>query len=102
MPRIPARLVLPVLVAIVALAAIPVDAQFKARDKTVGACTRKAEFAKRQAALDPLVQELSQADDKARVELGRKIARKHGRGQRIENLIRYREPAMVQEQNLIG
>ncbi len=73
---------------------IPAAAQHKARDKTVGACTRKAEFAKWQARIDPLVEALVQANEKKRPSLGVKIARKYGRGQRIENLIRYRVPAM--------
>lgn len=92
----PARVTLLALIIglLLAAAAAPAAAQFKARDKTVGACTRKDEFAKRQAQLDPLVQELSRADEAARPKLGQQIARKHGRGQRIENLIRYREPVM--------
>jgi len=65
-------------------------AQHQARDKTVGACTRKDEFSTWQAKLDPLIQELVRAPEARKAKLGLAIARKHGRGQRIENLIRYR------------
>ncbi|MHC4514534.1 MAG: peptidoglycan DD-metalloendopeptidase family protein [Planctomycetota bacterium] len=79
---------------IASLAADLAVAQHKAKDRTVGACTRKAEFAERQAAIDPLIQELVQAADEDKAELGRAIAKKYGLGQQIECLIRYREPDM--------
>ena len=82
------------LVAALLLLASPIPAQHKARDKTVGACTRKDEFASRQQKIDPLVQELTRAEEKKQAKLGQAIAKKFGRGVGIENLIRYREPAM--------
>jgi murein DD-endopeptidase MepM/ murein hydrolase activator NlpD len=92
---LPAAAILTLLFALLTLMAAPAAAQHKALDPTVGGCTRKDEFAKRQAALDPRIVELSQAEDEAaQVELGAKIAEEFGKGQRIENLIRYREPAL--------
>lgn len=70
-------------------------AQHKALDPSVGACTRKDEFARRQAEIDPEIQRLSAAPEHEQADIGRRIAERFGKGQGIENLIRYRESAMV-------
>ncbi|MBK8978188.1 MAG: M23 family metallopeptidase [Planctomycetes bacterium] len=78
---------------LVLVAVAPVAAQTKALDPTVGACTRKDEFAARQTEIDARIVALTgaaTADDKAR--LGAAIAEEFGHCERIENLIRYREP----------
>ena len=64
-----------------------------ARDRTVGLCTLKDQFAKAQNSLDPKIQELTGAKSlQDKIKLGRKIAAKYGKGAKIECLIRYREP----------
>lgn len=69
--------------------------QTKARNKTVGACTRKAEFAELQKKIDPRIEALVAAPEDRRAEVGKAIADDFGLGGSIENLIRYRHPAMV-------
>ncbi len=65
-----------------------------ARDATVGACTQKDSFAKQQTVLDVLVRRLSSAQsDEQKASITASIASKYG-AMSIENLIRYREPAM--------
>ncbi|MBN2490124.1 MAG: peptidoglycan DD-metalloendopeptidase family protein [Planctomycetes bacterium] len=92
-PPTPARCSILLLAAAILFAGAAV-AQHKARDKTVGASTRKDEFARQQDKIDALVQELVRADEELQPRLGAELAKKHGHGQAIENLIRYREPAL--------
>lgn len=83
--------------ALCALAALPgaASAQRAALDPTVGASTRREEFAGRQAEIDPEIRRLTGAPENEQAAIGREIAQRFGRDQRIENLIRYREPAMA-------
>jgi murein DD-endopeptidase MepM/ murein hydrolase activator NlpD len=82
----------PVVLAL-SLCAAPALTQQKALDPTVGACTRKDEFAARQEALDARVVALTSAADVAdKARLGAALAAEFGHDGRIENLIRYREP----------
>ncbi|MDQ7779240.1 MAG: peptidoglycan DD-metalloendopeptidase family protein [Planctomycetota bacterium] len=65
-----------------------------AADGTVGACTRKDEFQKKQETVDKLVVQLTSAKSEAKAKaIAAEIAKKHGTSE-IENLIRYREPQM--------
>jgi len=70
------------------------NGQTKARDKTVGSCTRKEEFAKKQALIDIRISELVKATEDEKEELGIAIATDFGCTGSIENLIRYRHAAM--------
>jgi murein DD-endopeptidase MepM/ murein hydrolase activator NlpD len=61
---------------------------------SIGVCTRKDEFAKRQKALDPLVASLSAASKEAKAKkLRRKLVAAAKKD--IECLIRYREPCLL-------
>jgi murein DD-endopeptidase MepM/ murein hydrolase activator NlpD len=86
-----ARAVLPfVLLAI--LAAAP--AVGGVEHPSIGVCTRKDEFAERQAALDPIVASLSTETKKSKLKaVRRKLVAAAERD--LECLIRYREPALV-------
>ncbi len=64
-----------------------------AQDPTVGACTKKEPFETRQAQIDPLIKQLTEASENKKKALAASIAKKHGVAD-IENLIRYREPAV--------
>jgi hypothetical protein len=65
-----------------------------ARDPTVGLCTQKDQFQKRQEQIDKLVQQLSSAKtDAQKKTISAGIVKQCGTND-IENLIRYREPAM--------
>lgn len=78
-------------VALVAVA--PVDTT-AAPDAAVGACTRKNEFAKRQADLDEKVVALgAETDPKKRAKLVKALVKSADRD--LENLLRYREPHMA-------
>ena len=94
-PRIPTPVHLTATLVAVGLV-LPCAAAIKARDKTVGLCTRKDEFVAKLEAIDPLVQKLSTAgSDDARDEIAAEIAKDFGGGTAIECLIRYREPEMA-------
>ncbi|MHC4779640.1 MAG: HEAT repeat domain-containing protein, partial [Planctomycetota bacterium] len=81
-----------VVFAAVVFAAFPQEAL--TRDPTVGACTQKGPFAKKQARLDLMVRKLSAApNEKKKASIAKSIASKYGTSA-IENLIRYREPSM--------
>lgn len=62
-------------------------------DRSIGVCTRKDEFAKRQAALDPLVAELSAEENDSKA---KRLVKKLGSAadKDIECLMRYREAAL--------
>ena len=83
------------LATLVTLCGLPRAAGAKsASDGSVGLCTRKDEFAKRQAAMDKLVEALTAKADptKAKREIKRLVK---AAKQDIECLIRYREEALV-------
>jgi hypothetical protein len=83
----------PIRLAFVALLLLVLPAA--ARDKTVGLCTLKDNFAKAQKSIDRLIVKLTAAaGEKEKLKLGKSIAKKHGRGAKIECLIRYRENDM--------
>lgn len=74
------------------LPATPADAK-GAGDASVGVCTRKDDFAKRQEAMDAKVLAVTrEKDDRRREKLAAALASAEGD---IECLIRYREPALV-------
>jgi murein DD-endopeptidase MepM/ murein hydrolase activator NlpD len=79
-------------VALLVLAAAGVSVAV-AKDATVGACTRKDEFAATQTKADVQVAALSAAKPEARAKLAKALAKTFAND--VENLIRYREPAMV-------
>jgi len=63
-------------------------------DPSIGVCTRKDEFAKRQAALDPLVAALGRETKTSKKRgLEKKLVKAAAKD--IECLMRYREPALV-------
>ncbi len=65
-------------------------------DPTIGSCTRKDEFAKKQLVVDELVLQLAQEKKPAKQKaLIKDIVTKHGSTGDIENLIRYREPHLI-------
>jgi len=76
----------------ICIAALP--AHSGPKHSSIGVCTRKEDFAKRQEALDPLVASLSAETNEAKAKKIRKklvaAAKKD-----IECLIRYREPCLV-------
>jgi len=81
-----------VLVALAGLHATPAAAK-DAGDASIGLCTRKDEFAKRQAAMDAKVLVVTrEKDEKKRAKLAAALAGAEGE---IECLIRYREPKLV-------
>jgi murein DD-endopeptidase MepM/ murein hydrolase activator NlpD len=80
------------LAAVILLASAPETGW--SRDPTVGSCTQKGPFAKRQQQVDVFVRKLTAASsEKRKASLASSMAKKFGTSA-IENLIRYREPDM--------
>jgi murein DD-endopeptidase MepM/ murein hydrolase activator NlpD len=81
------RILLPLLLLAVIADAGPVD-------KSIGVCTRKDEFAKRQEALDPVVAALgTEEKESKRKKIVKQLVKASEKD--IECLIRYREPCLV-------
>jgi len=76
-------------------AALVAGGDARAGDPTVGSCTRKAPFAKSQEEMDARVLAITgEANERKRAGRVKALA-KRAAGGSIENLIRYREPALA-------